>query len=212
VSPPRVPESEVEGLSPKEAKALLDAVKGDRLEARYSVALAGLRQGEALGLRWDDLDLDASTISVRGALQRIKGNYVFVDPKTKRSRRTIVLPAFGVAALRKHRTRRLEERLTAGWQETGLVFTTADGKPLHYSTVTKGFQRLLRLAGLPRQRFHDLRHACASLLLAQGVQPRVAMELLGHSQLNTTMNIYSHVIQDAQRDAAAKMDAALTAR
>jgi len=212
VDAPRVPEREVEGLSPKEARELLDAVKGDRLEALYSVALAvGLRQGEALGLRWDDGDLDAGTISVRRALQRIAGDYVFVDPKTKRSRRTIVLPAFAVTALKQHRKRQLEERLTAGeeWHDTGLVFTTADGQPLHYSTVTKGFQRLLRLAGLPRQRFHDLRHACASLLLAQGVQPRVAMELLGHSQLNTTMNIYSHVIQDARRDAAAKMDAVL---
>ncbi|MHB8619646.1 MAG: site-specific integrase [Chloroflexota bacterium] len=214
VDPPRVPErDDVEGLSPGQAKKLLDAVKGDRLEALYSVALAvGLRQGEALGLRWEDLDLATGTISVRRALRRLRGDYVFVDPKTKRSRRTIVLPAFAVAALGKHQKRQEDERKTAReeWHETGLVFTTADGQPLHYSTVTKGFQRLLRLAGLPRQRFHDLRHACASLLLAQGVQPRVAMGLLGHSQMNTTMNIYSHVIQDALWDAAAKMDAVLT--
>jgi integrase len=209
VDPPRVSEREFEGLSPAQAKKLLEAVKGDRLEALYTVALAvGLRQGEALGLQWQDVDLSVGTISVRRALQRLQGDYVFVDPKTKRSRRRIVLPTFAIAALEEHQKRQDKERATARneWHETGLVFTTADGQPLHYSTVTKGFQRLLRLAGLPRQRFHDLRHACASLLLAQGVQPRVAMELLGHSQLNTTMNIYSHVIQDAQRDAAAKMN------
>jgi integrase len=215
VDPPRVPEREVEGLSPQDAKKLLAAVKGDRLEALYSVALAvGLRQGEALGLRWDDVDLRAGTVSVRQALQRLHGSYEFVDPKTKRSRRTIVLPAFATAALKRHQKRQEAERKAGKeeWQEAGLVFTTADGRPLHYSTVTKAFQRLLRDAGLRRQRFHDLRHACASLLLAQGVQPRVAMELLGHSQLNTTMNIYSHVIQDAQRDAASRMNAALGGR
>src|SRR5712691_4633755 len=152
VDPPHVPEREVEGLSPAQAKKLLDAVKGDRLEALYTLALAvGLRQGEALGLWWEDVDLAAGTISVKRALQRLYGEYGFVDPKTKRSRRTIVLPAFAVAALQEHQKRQDKERETARneWHETGLVFTTADGQPLHYSTVTKGFQRLLRIADLP---------------------------------------------------------------
>jgi integrase len=141
VAPPRVSEREVAGLSPMQARTLLDAVKGDRLEALYAVALAvGLRQGEALGLRWEDVDLTAGTISVRRALQRLHGDYVFVDPKTRRSRRTIVLPAFAVAALAEHRKRQEKEREMVGseWHDTGLVFTTADGQPLHYSTVTKG--------------------------------------------------------------------------
>jgi integrase len=105
----------------------------------------------------------------------------------------------------------VQERLLAGsrWQETGLVFTTAIGTPLDGGSVTHRFQRMLERAGLPRLRFHDLRHACASLLLAQGVHPRVVMEILGHSQISLTMNTYSHVIPALQREAAERMDAVL---
>lgn len=215
VEPPRVRQEEVRPLSPLEAQALLDAVRGDRLEALYSVALAlGLRQGEALGLRWEDVDLDAAVLSVRRSLQRIDGTFQFVEPKTARSRRTLALPDVAVTALRAHRTRQLEERLAAGplWHEHGLVFAHATGAPLLGSNVTRSFQRLLQRAGLRRMRFHDMRHACASLLIAQGIHPRVVMETLGHSQIGITMNVYSHVLPEAQREAAARMDAVLTGR
>lgn len=213
VEPPRVRRREVRPLTTGQARQLLEAARGDRLEALYTVALSlGLRQGEALGLRWDDVDLDAGTLTVRNALQRINGTLQLVEPKTERSRRTIAMPAIAAAALRAHRIRQLEERVWAGsrWREADFVFTSTIGTPLDGSTVTHRFQRLLESAGLPRQRFHDLRHACASLLLAQGVHPRVVMETLGHSQISLTMNTYSHVVPELQREAAGRMDAALT--
>lgn len=208
----RVPRYELTPLDPAQARRLLDVIRGDRLEALYTVALAvGLRQGEALGLRWEDVDLDAGMMNVRHALQRVDGRLVLVEPKSHTSRRTIALPAGTVAALREHRRRQLEERVLAGrrWQDQDLTFTTTIGTPLDGTAVTKRFQRLLAYAGLPRQRFHDLRHACASLLLAQGVHPRVVMEVLGHSQISLTMNTYSHVIPALQREAADRMEALL---
>jgi integrase len=213
VDPPRAERHEVHPLTPREARTLLDAAQGDRLAALYALALAvGLRQGEALGLHWEDVDLEAGNLRVRVALQRQDGRGLqSVEPKTARSRRGIVLPPYVVESLRAHRSRQVQERLLAGsrWQETGLVFTTAIGTPLDGGSVTHRFQRMLERAGLPRLRFHDLRHACASLLLAQGVHPRVVMEILGHSQISLTMNTYSHVIPALQREAADRMDAVL---
>jgi integrase len=215
VDPPRVPHEEVQVLSPDEAQQLLAVVQGNRLEALYSVALAlGLRQGEALGLRWEDIDFDAGTLRVRRSLQRIGGAFEFVEPKTVRSHRTLALPNVAAVALREHRTRQLSERLAAGpmWEELGLVFTRQSGKPLYGSNVTRDFQRMLERAGLRRLRFHDMRHACASLLIAQGVHPRIVMETLGHSQIGITMNLYGHVLPDVQRQAATQMDAVLARR
>lgn len=123
----------------------------------------------------------------------------------------LALPTSTVAALREQRKRQLAERLWAGsrWQESGYVFTTSIGTPMIGSDVTRHFQALLRTAGLQAMRFHDLRHGAASLLLAQGVHPRVVMEMLGHSTITLTMNVYSHVIPDLQREAATKMEAVL---
>jgi integrase len=214
VDPPRVRRPEIRPLTPEQARTLLEAARGDRLEALYTVALAvGLRQGEALGLRWDDIDLDRGWLTVRNALQRLGPGWQLVEPKTARCRRTIALPSVVAAALQSHRTRQLQERLWAGarWQENDFVFASRIGTPLDGTNVTRRFQQLLRRSGLPRQRFHDLRHACASLLLAQGVHPRVVMETLGHSQVGLTMNTYSHVIPALQREAATQMDAVLRA-
>lgn len=209
VDAPRVPHREVKPLTPEEARRFLDATRSDRLGPLYAVALAvGLRQGEALALDWADVDLEARTLVVRRALQRIDGKLQFVEPKTSRSRRTVTLPSKIVAELRAHRLRQLEERLWAGsrWQEHGLVFTTTIGTPLDGSNVTHRLQAILERAGLPRMRFHDLRHAAASLLLAQGISPRVVMEILGHSQISLTLNTYSHVIPALQSAAADQMD------
>ncbi len=212
VDPPRVERPEVQPLSPDQARAFLAAVQGTRLEALYSVALAvGLRRGEALGLRWTDVDLDTGTLKVRTSLQRVDGRLQLVEPKTARSRRTIALPQSAIIALRHHRVRQLQERLLAGqrWHDTGMVFTTTIGTPLDPRNVYRHFQRALAEAGLPRKRFHDLRHTCATLLLAQGVHPRVVMDILGHSQIALTMDTYSHVIPTLQREAAGRMDALL---
>lgn len=213
VDPPRIERSEIQPLSVEEARTLLAAAESDRLGALYSVALAmGLRQGEALGLRWQDVDLDRGSLKVAYQLQRINGEAKLVEPKTKLSRRSLVLPGSIVIALREHRRRQLEERLLAGrrWVESGLVFTSTIGTPLDGANVTKSFQRLLARAGLPKRRFHDLRHSCATLLLVQNVAPRVVMEVLGHSQISLTMNTYSHVLPALMREAALKMDALLT--
>jgi integrase len=217
VEPPRVPRREVRSFSPDQARQFVDAIRGDRLEALYLVALGtGLRQGEILGLAWTDVDLVAATLTVRNALQRVNGKLELVEPKSATSHRIVALPAFVAEGLRAHRTRQLTDRLLAGshWHEDprGLVFTTTVGTPMDGIAVTRRFQARLLSAGLPRQRFHDLRNACASLMLAQGVAPRVVMETLGHSQISLTLNTYSHVIPALGRAAAEQMDAMLGPR
>jgi len=206
---PRIPRYEIEPFTPKQIRTLLDALRGHRLEALYSVAVAmGLRQGEALGLRWEDVDFDEGTLSVRHALQRIEGKFELVEPKTPRSRRTLYLPMATLRSLREHRAGQLKERLLAGpgWEDRGLVFTTPTGTPIDARNLTLSFQRMLKRFGLPKRRFHDLRHSCATLLLVQGVPARVVMETLGHSQISLTLNTYSHVPSELQREAAHRMD------
>jgi integrase len=208
--PPRVSRHEFRILDPEAARTLLVAAEGDRLEALYSVALAlGLRQGEALGLRWKDVDLDAGQLHVRHALQRVDGDLVLVEPKTDRSRRTLRLPPAVVGALRRHRQRQ-EAELGAIPGPTSFIFTSITGTPLDDSNVRKSFRQILARAGLPAIRFHDLRHSCATLLLAQGVPPRVIMDTLGHSSIRLTMNTYSHVLPELRDEAAAAMERALT--
>lgn len=209
VGSPKVDQYEINPLTPSEARIFLDAMKEDRLEALYSVALTtGLRQGEALGLRWQDVDLELGYLRVSKQLQRIDGRLQLVEPKTARSRRSLAMPRTIVEGLRKHRERQEFERKQAGesWTETGLVFTGVSGNPLDGSAISKQFHRHLERAGLAQRRFHDLRHSCATLLLVQGVSPRVVMDVLGHSQISLTMNTYSHVIPELRREAADRMD------
>jgi len=213
--PPRSVRPEAKVMTPEQAGEFLKAIKEDRLQALYTVALSlGLRQGEALGLRWQDIDLDQRTLRISFALQRVDGEVQLVEPKTIRSRRTLTLPESAVRSLRSHRVRQKEERLKAGedWQEGGFVFTTAIGTPLDPRNVLREYHAALKRTGLPRFRFHDLRHSCASLLLAQGVQPRTVMEVLGHSQISITMDTYAHVMPAMLRDAADAMDSALGAK
>jgi len=163
VDRPRARRPEVQPFTPDQARTFLAAIKGDRLEALYTVALAvGLRKGEALGLHWDDVDLDAATLWVRKALQRVNGSLQLVEPKTARSRRTVSIPEIAVTSLRLHRARQLQERLLAGsrWQGCGLVFTSTIGTPFDPRNVNRHFSRALKQASLPHQRFHDLRHGC----------------------------------------------------
>ena len=172
----------------------------------------GLRLGEALSLAWDDVDFDKGTLTVRRALQRITGHGLqLVGPKSWRSFRTLTLPRVTVEALRQHRVGQQKEQLAAGgrWRHSGFVFTTTIGTLLDESNVRKAFVMLLAQAGLPRIRLHDLRHTYASLLLAQGVDPRTIMEILGHSQVSLTLNTYSHILPSLKREAADKMDAVL---
>lgn len=209
VEVPSASRAEIKPLSAQDARAVLDAAVGRRNAARWSVALAlGLRQGEALGLGWDAVDLDAGTLTVRQALQRQRGGgLVIIPPKSRASRRMIPLPAQLVEALRAHRTEQLTERLAGGsaWVDTGLVFTTVFGKPVDPRADHRQWQELLERAGVGPARLHDARHTAATLLLTQGVPARVVMELLGHSQITLTLGTYTHVVPEMARDAAERM-------
>src|SRR5262249_33868920 len=142
----------------------------------------------------------------------VRATLRITEPKSARSRRTVRMPGLLVSALKTHRTRQLEERLAAGpaWEDCGFVFASPVGTALDQRNVTREFRALLAAANLPAVRFHDLRHTAATLLLAQGVDPRTIMETLGHSQISLTMNTYSHVLPSLQEDAAAKMNAILS--
>jgi integrase len=152
-------------------------------------------------------------LTVRNSLQKVDGKPTLVEPKTEGSRRTLQLPSAVVRSLREHRIRQLEERVAAGrrWKDAHYLFTTRIGTPLDGINVTHSFQAALMAAGLPHQRFHDLRHACATLLLEQGEDLAVVSKLLGHSSFSTTANIYAHLTRDMQRRAADRMDRILMA-
>jgi len=171
----------------------------------------GLRKGEALGLRWADVDLEAGRVRVVQRLQRIEGSLQLDPPETRGSRRTIPVPPVCIDALIAHGVRQDAERASLGeyWQESGLVFTTQLGTPIDPRNVNRWFDAFCKRAEVPRVRVHDLRHTCASLLLAPGVHPRVVMEILGHSQISMTMNTYSHVLPGVQEEAAQRMEEVL---
>lgn len=192
----------------------LERAGGDSA-ARKSLAVERDRLRSLLQAATDRMTrrrLEESLAETRLKLKAFQGAVRFAEPKSERSRRTITLPGVVAAALRKHRARQLEERMAAGsrWRESGLVFTTSIGTAIGTHSLHRTFKALLRRAGLPDIRYHDLRHTAATLLLAQGVDPRTIMETLGHSQISLTLNTYAHVVPALQRTAAAKMDKILT--
>ncbi|MDP9408204.1 MAG: site-specific integrase [Actinomycetota bacterium] len=212
VAGPRLQQREMQPVTPEEVSRLLASAATDRLAPLWLLVTAlGLRRGEALALRWEDVDLEAGHLRVRATLQRVEGRLVRADvPKTQASRRTLPLPAVVVDALRAHRAAQLQDRLAAPvWQDATLVFTTSVGTPLEPRNVLRSFQELCERAGLRRLRIHDLRHAAASFLLLQGVDMRVVMGTLGHSRLATTSDLYTHLLEPVQRQAADRMDALL---
>jgi integrase len=215
VDPVTIDRSPVTPFTDEEVSRLLDVAVGHRLGAFYTVAIAlGLRPSEALALSWDDVDFKASTVRVRRVLDRTDGRWVFKEPKSRTSRRAVPLPAVCADALKGHRKHQIEERLLAGveWEDWGLVFTTCFGKPLSRTVVSHQFGKLQQQAGVTHHRLYDSRHTAASLLLAQGVSPRVVMEVLGHSSFALTMDTYTHVMAPLLHDAAAAMDRALRPR
>lgn len=210
VAVPRPGQREMRTLSAEEVRRLFVASANDRLHALWVLlATTGLRLGEATGLRWEDIDFASSRLFVRRAMQRQPGvGMAIVEPKTERSRRTVHLPVGGVTALKEHRRRQVSERLAAGslWRDQGLVFCNVAGGPLDPSRVNKAFLKTLQRAGLPSIRVNDLRHTAATLLLSQGVHPKVVQELLGHSTIALTLDTYSHVVPALHAEAASKMD------
>jgi integrase len=213
VDAPRPNHHEVDPLTATEARRILGAAVDARNAARWSVALSlGLRQGEALGLQWSNIDLERGTLTVKQALQRKRGGgLTLVPPKSNAGRRTILLPAPLLTQLREHRAAQNRERLAAGsiWQGLGFVFTTPRGTPIDPRNDHRAWHALLTKAAVRRARLHDARHTAATLLLAQGVPARVAMQILGHSQITLTLGTYSHVVPELAQDAADRMAAAL---
>src|SRR5215213_7909546 len=213
VTAPRQIRREIQALPPEQARAFLQAAKSDRLEALYLLAIhTGLRQGELMGLRWSDVDLEQRTLQVRRILSAAKGAPTFTTPKNNKSR-SARLTARAVQALRDHRKRQIEERLKhAGvWQEIGLVFTATVGTPLdHHNVFRRSFKLLLWRAGLPDIPFHALRYSFATLMLSGREHPKVVQEILGHSRINTTLDFYSHVLPDMQREAVDRLDVLLS--
>ncbi|HVR88333.1 MAG TPA: tyrosine-type recombinase/integrase [Candidatus Limnocylindria bacterium] len=215
VRPPRAEHRDMDTLTAEQARTLIVAAASDRLGALYALALdTGAREGELLALRWTDVDFEAGAIHIVRTLQRLPGRLLFADPKTAASRRAIPLGARALDALRRHRVAQAEERLRVGaaWTDSGLVFTTEVGTPIDAGNLLRRTHYpLLARAGLPRVRFHDLRHTAATLLLTAGTHPSVVAERLGHSTPSLTLNVYSHVTPTMQKEAAATLDAMLGA-
>ena len=213
VSPPRSARHEMQPLSAVKTRALLDVAQGERLSALYVLAIhTGMRLGELLGLQWRDIDLTAGRLHVQHTLLRTRGIWRLAEPKTARSRRRIALAPGAIEALRHHRAQQATERLHLGaaWEDNDMVFANAVGRPLQANHIlNRCFRPLLAKAGLPQIRFHDLRHTAATLLLHQGVHPKVVSEMLGHSSIGMTLDVYSHVIPDMQDTAVKAMDALL---
>ena len=214
VEPPRADRREVSGLSPAQVHALFAAADGTSIGSFVRLAvLTGCRRGELLGLRWSDVDLDRAVLHIQQTAQRITGSgIVFRQPKTRLSRRAIALSPEAVRVLREHRRAQLEERLRAGsaYVDAGLVFASGlGGTPVEAGTIRRLWTRVVAEAGIGQVRLHDLRHAHASLLLRQGVHPKVVSERLGHASVNITLDTYSHVLPGLQSAAALALDAAL---
>jgi integrase len=221
---------------------LAAAATEELLGPLYVVTLGlGLRKGEALGIHWADMDLEKGRLWIRQALQRQKGKgLVLVEPKSKTSKRSLALPPFVVDAFKEQRKRQAEQRLRAGskWQDSGFVFTMPDGRPISPDYINVHFPRFVRRTfarcprcgegqvvegscdhcgkksevKVPTITFHGLRHSCASLLFAQGCSLRLVMEVLGHSQIGLTANLYTHLLPEADREAANAMQTMLEAR
>ncbi len=212
VEPVSAPRRSVVPFDEDEARQVLAAAAGHRLGAFFTVAMAlGLRPSEALALTWSDVDLDEGVLHVRRALERRPGGFAFKEPKSRTSRRTVPLPGICVEALMAHRLRQAEESVIAGEHRSDLdlVFSTPTGEPLNRTEMSRQFTGLLAAAGVPHRRLYDCRHTAATLLLAQGVPPRVVMETLGHSSYALTMDTYTHVLPSVMRQAADAMDRAL---
>ncbi len=218
VSPPRRKRYEVHPLTLEQVHKLLAVVEGHEMEALFRLALAtGLRRGELMGLKWQDINLDAGVLQVRRILSRVPSKmpgkgYVEAEPKTQKSRRSVVIAPFALEALKQHRERQREAEITAGplWQDHDFVFCTSIGTHLNPTRdMLDQLKVLLKKAGLPDIRFHDLRHSAATLLLSVGVHPKVVQEILGHSQISITMDVYSHVLPGMQQEAMSRLNDAL---
>jgi integrase len=208
---PKVERKQMVTLTAEESERLLESIKDTRIYWPVMLAFAtGMRRGEVLALRWKNVDLDRGVLRVVQSLEQTRTELRFKDTKSSQNR-AITLPAFAVRELRRLKHEQAQELLSLGIRQTGetLACCRVDGEPLQPRSVTHQFDLLCkRIKDLPRVRFHDLRHSHATQLLADGVHPKVAQERLGHSTITTTMDLYSHVTETMQADAATRLDAA----
>ena len=214
-TPPKAARPQVKYWDIDEVQRFLHIAANDRFGTLWLLALhTGMRRGEVLGLRWQDVDLDQSMLRVRQSLVQSGGVLAFQEPKTASGRRTIALDAASVAALRQLRAEQMEQRLKRGpeWQDHDLVFATETGAPLHPSNVNRHLVALMAKAGVTRIPFHGLRHTHATLLMMNGVDPKVASERLGHAGIAITLQTYSHVVPGLQREAADIVGRAIAGR
>ncbi|MFI9548457.1 tyrosine recombinase XerC [Streptomyces sp. NPDC052016] len=214
VEAPKVPRRELTPWTLDETLTFLEHARRDPLYAAFVLAVSmGLRRGEILGLRWSDVDLDHRVLRVSKQVQRVGGELYEDTTKSGRAR-PVPLPLICLAALRWHRMRQTEAARRKGVElsPSAYVFTTRNGRPIDPQNVNRSFLRITAAAGLRRIRLHDARHGCATLLTAAGVAPRVVMEILGHSQISITMDVYTHVTSDTQREAISHMDRLLRRR
>jgi integrase len=209
VDVPAGPKKRGRSLTVTQAKALLDAADGDRLEALYATGLLmGLRPGELLGLPWTNVDLGEGRLRIAQSLKREHNKLVVGEPKTVRSRRTLDMPDLVIQALKRHRDRQDGERVVAGdnWAESGLVFTTTVGTPVDPSNLRREFDRLTRRAGIGHWHPHELRHSAASLLSAAGVPIEQISDVLGHEGPRTTAAVYRHLVNPSVSAGKVPMD------
>jgi len=214
IRPPAPNRQRRRALTPKEARGLLLMAADERLYAFLLLAIAtGLRRGELLALRWSDVDFRRGTLRVERTLLRLDGRLIFGAPKSEASTRTVPVPPLALAELRQHRARQLAEQAAAGkrWADLDLVFPSSVGTPIEPTNVNRWFRELRERAGLPWVRIHDLRHACATFMLAAGADLRTIMETLGHSQISVTADLYAHVLPPRQRAATDAAEAELFA-
>jgi integrase len=203
---------EVARCDPRPANVKHSGREPDRQDplypAFYLLLTCGLRRGEALGLRWGDVDLDAGRLTIRQTLIEVNGRLEFSQPKTSNARRTLHLATDAVAVLTGHQARQAADREYAldAWQDQDLVFTTAIGTPVHPRNLVRSFDRLCTIAGVPRIRVHDLRHTHASLALRRGVPVEVVSERLGHHDAAITLSIYRHVFEGERKEAALSLN------
>jgi integrase len=212
VEPPRPRRREMQALDDDQVARLLEAAKMTNNYIPVLIAVTtGLRRGEVLALRWQDVDLDKGTLAVRQTLQQTKAGLAFKEPKSQKSRRVVALPPILVEELRKHRTAQGKQRLTLGpaYQDHDLVCPQDDGAPRSPNALSCAFRDLVSRVEVPRVRLHDQRHTHATQLLKHGVHPKVVSERLGHANIGITLDVYSHVLPGMQEDAARRVDAAL---
>jgi integrase len=201
-------------LDADQVTQFLIAVQGSCDEALYYLAIhTGMRQGELFGLKWTDLQWDKGELRIQRQVKRVPSKgWTFADPKTKKGRRTIKLGDEILKLLSAHKKRQDAQKVVVGelWMENELIFPSSMGTPLNQSNLRKEFLKVLDRAKLPKIRFHDLRHTAASLMLNNGVPPIVVSNRLGHSKPSITMDVYGHLYQETQTDAAKIMDDLVT--